>query len=622
VTIVAELTEGTSALASAPAAEASQPPPAGAFQALALVVIGAIAAAVTVWLVARSPVLRQPEITAILRGLIVASYVAVGVYTWWLRPTSRLGPLVAGVGFLFAATSLMASATPIVYSLGRVVLGAFVVYLMYVFLCFPRDRLRSALDRWFITAATLASLVAWAAAIALSETLPPAGVLAQCDGPCPTNAFQLVSSSAAVEGAVNGLIIWLTLFVFVGAVALLVQKLQAPSRLRRRAITPLLYTFVAFVSIQVVYVFLVRILHVGGGDALRPLVAVAALAIPGALLVGQIRGRIFAATSLGMVAARASAEPLDSARVESLIGEALGDPGLRLVLWAPEQGAYVDVLGAPVDLPTDSPDTSVTPVLRSGRPVAALIHDPALDMDAGVVEGLAATALMLLENTRLVDELRASRARIVDAAEHERLRLERDLHDGAQQRLMAIQIKLALAQESANKGHIPEQLEEIRADAAAAVEELRVLAHGIYPTMLVERGLPDALRSVALTAQIPIDVVDEGIGRCTPTVEAAAYFCATEAIQNAVKHAGPGARVTVNLERSDENIEFEISDDGAGMGPTRLDGMGLTSMRDRIGAVGGVLEVVSTTGEGTRVRGTIPIPDAITLPSGQRGLRK
>ena len=206
--------------------------------------------------------LVQPESTAILRGLIVASYVAVGVYTWWLRPTSRLGPLVAGVGFLFAAASLMASATPSVYSLGRVLLGAFVVYLMYVLLCFPRDRLGSELERRFIAAATVASLVAWAIAVALSETLPSAGVLVQCDGPCPTNAFQLVGASAAVERAIEPVIVWLTLLVFIGAAALLVRKLQAPSRLRRRAIAPLLYTFVAFVIILMIQVLFVRVLHV------------------------------------------------------------------------------------------------------------------------------------------------------------------------------------------------------------------------------------------------------------------------------------------------------------------------------------------------------------------------
>ena len=120
-----------------------------------------------------------------------------------------------------------------------------------------------------------------------------------------------------------------------------------------------------------------------------------------------------------------------------------------------------------------------------------------------------------------------------------------------------------------------------------------------------------------MTAQIPIDVVDNGIGRCRPTIEAAAYFCSTEAIQNAVKHAGPGARVNVRLERTPENIKFEVSDDGAGMGRTRSDGIGLTSMRDRIGAVGGELEIVSTLGEGTRVRGTIPIGDATAVSSGQ-----
>jgi signal transduction histidine kinase len=575
-------------------------------EASLLVAGGTAAALLTWWLVARSPILRQPEGTAIVRGLVVASYVAVGVYTWWRRPRSRLGPLIAGVGFLFAATSLDAVDSPFAYSLGRVLLAGFLVYLMYVFLCFPRDRLGSAQERRFIKAAALLSLVAWAAAIALSETLPPAGVLAECDGPCPHNAFQLVSSPAAVERLIEAVVIWSSVLIFLGTVALLARKLRQPSRLRRRAITPLLYTFVVFVLIQVAQVLLVRVVDVGGGDALRAILAVAALAIPSGLIVGQVRGRVFAATSLGMVAARASAEPLDTARVQSLVGEALGDPMLMLVLWVPEQGSYVDVLGAPIDLSTVLPERTVTPIVRDGQPLAAMIHDPALDADAGVVEGLAGTTLMLLENTRLVEELRASRARIVEAAEHERIRLERDLHDGAQQRLMGIQVKLALVQERVDRDDLAEQLEEIRADAAGAVEELRILAHGIYPTILVERGLRDALRSVALTAPIPIEVVDGGIGRCPATIEAAVYFCSVEAIQNAVKHAGPGARVSVAFGRRDGEIAFEIRDDGSGMEPPAAGGMGLTSMRDRIGAVGGELEIVSAPGAGTRVRGTIP----------------
>ena len=237
-----------------------------------------------------------------------------------------------------------------------------------------------------------------------------------------------------------------------------------------------------------------------------------------------------------------------------------------------------------------------------------LVHDSTLDTDPAVLEGLAASSFMLLENARLVDELRASRGRIATAAEQERLRLERDLHDGAQQRLMAIQIKLALLRDRISDDELAVQLDEISDDATAAVGELRGLAHGIYPTVLRERGLADGLSSAAATSPLPVQVVDGGIGRCDPTVEAAIYFCSLEAIQNATKHGGPGTRVTVSLERRAGTVEFEIADNGAGFQiGAAADGIGLVSMRDRIAAVGGELEVSSEPGTGTTVRGVVPV---------------
>ena len=194
---------------------------------------------------------------------------------------------------------------------------------------------------------------------------------------------------------------------------------------------------------------------------------------------------------------------------------------------------------------------------------------------------------MLLENARLVEELRASRARIVEAGDQERRRLERDLHDGAQQRLMAIQIKLRLVEERIGDRELAAQLDAIGDEAAESVEELRALARGIYPPVLQQFGLVGALRAFAMTAQIPIEIVDDGIGRCARTVEAAIYFCAMEAIQNATKHAGSHARVTITLGRDRERVRFAVADDGVGMDLSAADraGDGLTGMRDRIGAV-------------------------------------
>jgi signal transduction histidine kinase len=230
-----------------------------------------------------------------------------------------------------------------------------------------------------------------------------------------------------------------------------------------------------------------------------------------------------------------------------------------------------------------------------------------LQESADVVDGLAETAVMLLENTRLVDELRDSRARIVASADQERHRLERDLHDGAQQRLFLLQVKLASLREEVGDAAVAARIDEIEEDAGAALEELRVLAHGIYPTVLVERGVPEALRAFALDAPLPVEVTDHWLGRCSPTIEAALYFCALEAIQNAAKHAGSEARVIVDLDRDGDRVDLSIADDGVGFQPASgSDGIGLVTMRDRIGAVGGELEVVSEPGAGVTVHVTVP----------------
>jgi signal transduction histidine kinase len=174
--------------------------------------------------------------------------------------------------------------------------------------------------------------------------------------------------------------------------------------------------------------------------------------------------------------------------------------------------------------------------------------------------------------------------------------------------LMAIQIKLALARRSATDAELAGQLDELEADASAAVDELRALAHGIYPAVLRERGVADAFRAFAKAVPIPVRVVDEGVGRSASGVEAAIYYCTLEAIQNVVKHAGPGATVTLTLARPSGRIEFEVRDDGAGFESSApVAGFGLVSMHDRIAAVGGELLVDSSPGRGTTVLGSIPV---------------
>jgi signal transduction histidine kinase len=247
---------------------------------------------------------------------------------------------------------------------------------------------------------------------------------------------------------------------------------------------------------------------------------------------------------------------------------------------------------------------------------------PAGASAAPFIEAGELMLLLALENAKLsaarADALRQladTRERVIQAGDLARQRLERDLHDGAQQRLTAIQIKLQLAQEATDGQDLARQLEAIGVDAAKAVDELRSLARGIYPAVLRHNGLGDALRSVAREAPIPVDVIDGGIGRCAEPVESAIYFCALEALQNTIKHAGADPSITLRVSRERRLLRFEFTDDGVGFDtPRRGDGIGMTSMRDRIGAVGGDLEVISSRARGTTVRGAVLDRVGVSVP--------
>jgi signal transduction histidine kinase len=228
---------------------------------------------------------------------------------------------------------------------------------------------------------------------------------------------------------------------------------------------------------------------------------------------------------------------------------------------------------------------------------------------------IASVRLLSLENARLEDELRStirelrlSRARLISAADAERRRIERDLHDGAQQRLVSLRVKLGLAEELLGGGpaELKALIQEIAGDAESALDELHDLVHGIYPAVLVDRGLAPALKALAADAPVRVRLLARAIGRHPDQVESAVYFCCAEAVQNASKHCGPGVEVTILLGEEGGWLGFEVRDDGPGLPASSSTGSGLVSMRDRMGAMGGTLEIVSRPGGGTTVSGAVP----------------
>jgi signal transduction histidine kinase len=275
-------------------------------------------------------------------------------------------------------------------------------------------------------------------------------------------------------------------------------------------------------------------------------------------------------------------------------------------------------------------DLRLAPVTSAGELLGLILvqrsagAEPFEPSDERVVTELARQLGLALRNVRLdsalqasteqlrrqAEELRASRARVVSAADAERRRIERDLHDGAQQHLVGLVVNLRLARElaDADPAQAKALLESLGDHAKQAFEELRELAHGIYPPLLLDRGLAEALRAVASRAPIGARVDADGIGRYPPQVEATVYFCCAEALQNAAKHAGPDAHATVDVREEQGMLRFEVADDGPGFDPRSAPrGAGLTSMSDRLGALGGRLTIAPGADRGTRVTGAIPL---------------
>jgi putative ABC transport system ATP-binding protein len=283
------------------------------------------------------------------------------------------------------------------------------------------------------------------------------------------------------------------------------------------------------------------------------------------------------------------------------------------VVWADEPTGMLDseVTGVIVDLLVRTNKSGQTIVLVTHNPQVSERAQRTVYMRDGCIEATTQPSIDQLRQQAV--ELQASRARLVAAADDERRRIERNLHDGAQQRLVAIAIKARLIEQVASKD--PERaqqlLNQLPQDATAALDELRALAQGIYPPLLSSAGLGEALSAESRRAPISATVDVDGVGRFPRDVESAIYFCCLEALQNAGKHAGDGASARVHLWKEHRELLFEVADDGGGFDVAQTaSGSGLTNMRDRLAAVGGTISVHSAIGTGTRVRGVVPLPES------------
>jgi signal transduction histidine kinase len=348
------------------------------------------------------------------------------------------------------------------------------------------------------------------------------------------------------------------------------------------------------------------------------LIAWATPAIAIAFLVGLVRMRLAAERSLRTLTAAVRGTP-DLRALRRAVAASFDDPTLVLTVAGPDgPGRWLDVHGAPAPAPLEGEDRCLT-LVRDGHGVlvGALDADGALADRPELLDAAAGLVAIALTNSRLeaeavtaATEVRESRARIAASADQERRRIERDLHDGAQQRLVAMRIELSIVEDMLqdDPAGAAARIRELEASAEEALEELRSLAHGVRPPLLADRGLHEALRSAIARSGLPATMAEQSVLRYPPEIESAVYFCVLEALQNVLKHATGSQRVVVSLDGSrDSELWFSVRDDGAGTEDGTLQaGTGITNMRDRMAAVGASLEITSTPGVGTVVRGRVP----------------
>jgi signal transduction histidine kinase len=547
-------------------------------------------------LLATSDHFEDGAVWAVFGPFISWGFVGTGLYEWRRRPESRFGMLLVALGYAWLLAPLPAASSPVIFTAGIVVGSLWGPLLAHALLSFPTGRLRNRRERTLVIAAYAIVPLSWVPALLVAE----ADDVYSCDGPCPENVLLVERDPAlgeAIEGVTSGIVMAAGLLV----VVFLAMRWEAAGPAERRSLAPLFAAGGATLA-------LVVIPGVTGVEAFSWLALVALAATPFAFLAGLVRADVSQSRGVRSLVARLADLP-ERADLRDALADALGDPTLRLAFWLPEQERYVDAAGAPMVVGSDQ---LVTEIERDGRRVASIVHDRALAEHTETVRAAGAATALLLENQRLdaelrahIVELRASRARIVEATDIERRRIERNLHDGAQSRLVTLVLNMRLGRGAVDDGSpaaalIDASIDEVR----HSLEELRELARGIHPPVLSERGLEPALRVLAARAPLPVEFVG-GLGSRLPeAVETAAYFVVSEALTNIAKYA-QAERATVRLEREDGRLILEVSDDGVG-GASPDAGSGLRGLADRVAALDGDLDIASPSGKGTCLRVRLP----------------
>ncbi len=561
--------------------------------AMTSIILAGIVTAFGLSVLAVTAGVTETGLRAVLACWTSVPYIVAGAIAWRRRPDSGLGKLMVVAGFATAITFLNWSSDDVLFTIGTATQFLPPLVFLLVFLTYPTGRLTGALERTVVGVAAVAAL--------LTLVYMPLGyegsrsVLTLIDSPGLSESFhdaQLQLMVVALAG---------------GAVLLLSRRVQ-----RGKPLRPWLGYLVNSFSLVLAMLALLYLVHLTGWAVATEPVRLATFALIGVapivFLFGLLQERLGRASVADLVAF--SAGTPGPAELQEGVSKALRDSSARILYWIPDFDSYADVEGKTAD-PTPAPGMSSTPVTRDGSPVAVLLHDRALDDEPALLASVASATGMLIQKAQLevelrarVEELRGSRIRILEAEQQERRRLERDLHDGAQQRLLALSLTLGELEAQLDDDGLRHRMEGARSEVAESLRELRDLAHGIHPASLIDHGLAVALESLATRSPIPVEVNTESLRDTPRNAELTAFYLVSESLANIAKHSA-ATRATIEAATEDDVLIVEVADNGIG-GANTARGSGLRGLADRVETVGGRFRVWSPKGGGTRIRADIP----------------
>ncbi len=548
--------------------------------------------------------------TELLAG---SGLMAAGFLTWRRRPALPVGPLVLAAGFAWFAPDLVGweGGPAIVRSIGMAVAGLWLALLVHAFLVFPHRRLPS-LAAHTLVVAVYAETALVDAGRALFRNPYDA---VDCWDNCTANSF-LVHDSPNGAHALDWIDLRVAILLAAAVIALATWRFAVATAPARRLLMPILMAGAAVTLVHATHA--IAVLHTPletpSGRTFVTIFIVQALAVSTVALMltwELIRGHRARRAVEQLVTELAQAPEPGS--LQAMLARATGDPSLEIVYRLLETDEYVDGRGRSVSGSQSSPTRAVTPIVRDGRRVALLAHDSVALSHTFQYE-IGAAVRIAIENERLrasalaqLNELRASRARIVAMSDNVRQSLERDLHDGAQQRLVALSFGMRVARTELGEdadGTVVEALAEAAQALDGALRAVREVANGLFPTALTNAGLAYAIEELAELALIRVEVEALPDRRFPPPVEAAAYGVIREAVENATLHAGAPS-VWVSAVWREGAVIVEAADDGVG-GAKPDRGVGLLDVADRVGALGGRFGLTSPVGGGTRIQAEIP----------------